>query len=83
MFQHSKLGIKKRDKNVVVKTYPNFPSNPKGPLYASFCKNQLLKFKPWHNCLDNAWDNQESHDSVYIESWKSFLNSHKAKKTCT
>ena len=65
----------------MVKTYPNFSANPKEPLYGSFCTNQLLKFKPWHNCLDNAWDNHESHDSVYIsECWRSFLNSPEANK---
>ena len=78
-FSKAKLGIKKRDKNVVVKTYPNFSANPKGPLYGSFCRNQLLKFKPWHNRLENAWDNNDNLDSVYIESWRSFLNSSEAK----
>ena len=33
--------------------------------------------KPWHNSLNNAWKN---HESVYIESWRSFLNSPKAKQ---
>lgn len=79
-FSKAKLGLKRRGTPVVVKSYPNYSSNPKGPNYGSFCKYQLLKFKPWVNCLNNAWNNQEGCDSIYIETWHSFLNTAKAKK---
>lgn len=56
-FCKGKVGINQRNSPVVVKTYPNYSSNPKGPYYGLFCKYQLLKFKPWHHTLDNIWDN--------------------------
>ena len=46
-FCKGKLGIAKRNSTVVIKTYPNYASNPKGPSYGLFCKYQLLKYKPW------------------------------------
>ena len=41
-----KHGVTPRKSPVVIETYPNYPSNPKGPLYGLFCKYQLPKYKP-------------------------------------
>lgn len=79
-FCKGKTGITKRNASVVIKTYPNYSSNPKGPSYGLFCKYQLLKYKPWLYSLNNAWENQEDCDSVYIETWGTFLNTPQAKK---
>ncbi len=79
-FTKAKLGVKRRTTPVVVKTYPNYSSNPKSPYYGFYCKYQLLKFKPWANSLDNAWNNLVGSDSIYIETWHSFLNTDEAKK---
>jgi hypothetical protein len=40
----SKSGIKRRPKSVILKTSPNYSSNPKGIYYGLFCKYQLLKY---------------------------------------
>ena len=39
--------LQRRKKEVVVKTYSNYTSNPENELYGLFCKYQLLKYKPW------------------------------------
>lgn len=77
-FYKSKIGISKRSSIVVIRTYPNYSSNPKSP-YGLFCKYQLLKYKPWLFSFANAWDNQEDCDSVYTDTWRSFLETPEAK----
>ena len=67
-----KLGIARRKTDVVVRTHPNYSSNPKGPSYGLFCKYQLLKYKPWLHSFDSAWDHQDNSDVVYIEKWAEF-----------
>ena len=76
----TKTGIKKRTFSVVIKTYPNYSSSPKGPSYGLFCKYQLLRYKPWQHSVDNTWGNKEGTDSIYIEQWHSFLETPKAKR---
>ena len=51
--------IKKRVCPVVVKTYPNYSSSPKGPSYGLFCRYQLLRYKPWHTSVEHAWGDKE------------------------
>ena len=75
----TKTGIKKRTSPVVIKTYPNYSSCLKGPSYGLYCRYQLLRYKPWHHSVNNAWDNKEGSDSVYIDQWHSFLETAKAK----
>ena len=48
--------IKRRTKNVVVRTYPNFSSNPKSEYYPLYCRYQLVKYKPWSYDINNLWD---------------------------
>ena len=43
-----KSKTKKRQKQVVVRAFPTPYSNPKGVQYPSFCKYQLIKYKPWN-----------------------------------
>lgn len=76
----SKTGIRKRPFPVVIKTYPNYSSSPKGPSYGLFCKYQLLRYKPWQHSIDNAWGNKEGTDSIYIEQWHAFLETPKARQ---
>ena len=56
-----------RKLSIEIKTYPSYPSNPKRPSYDLFCKNQLLKHKPWHTFMNNSWGDQDGSDSVYIQ----------------
>ena len=67
----SKLQV--RTKPVVVRTVPNYSSNPAGLNYELYCKFQLLKFKPWSHSSENAWDNEQEVDGLYVSKWKEFL----------
>lgn len=79
-FYKGRMGISKRSSTVVIRTYPNYSSNPDSTSYSLFCKYQLLKYKPWLFSFNNAWDNLEDRDSVYIETWRSFLETPEAKR---
>ena len=48
--------LDKRKNEVIVRTFPTFSFNPKGPHYGSFCKYQLLRYKPWTGNVENAWN---------------------------
>ena len=75
----TKVGIAKRTSPIVLETFPNYSSNPKGPNYGLFCRYQLLRYKPWYNFVDDAWFSEEPSDSVYINQWNSFLKTADAK----
>ena len=77
VFKGSKL--QQRNKTVIVKTYPNYSSNPKSEDYGLFCKYQLLKYKPWQSTPDDAWDNLVQDDETYTTCWKKFLLTDTAK----
>ena len=79
MFTFNASKLKQRDKSVIVKTYPNYSSNPKSEDYGLFCKYQLLKYKPWQYTPDDAWDNLPQADETYITCWKTFLLTDTAK----
>ena len=42
--------------NVIPRIFPTYSPNPKGPNFASHCKYQLLRYKPWKSSQNNAWD---------------------------
>ena len=58
--------LQRRKRPVIVKTYPNYSSDPKNEHYGLFCKYQLLKYKPWKVSPDDAWDFLEQWDESYI-----------------
>ena len=74
---------KKRTYPVIVKTFPNYSPDPKGPKYSLYCKYQLIKLKPWQNSPQNAWDNQPPCDDTYISAYHSFLQTEYAQKNVT
>ena len=59
--------------NVVPKRFPTYSSNPKGPNFALYCKYQFLRYKPWKLTQDNAWDDQETSDDIFVTCWHEFL----------
>ena len=67
--------LSKRRKLVIVRTIPNYSSNPKGENYGLYCKYQLLKFKPWHHNPSKAWNDLEQCDQTYVSQWQNFLES--------
>ena len=82
-FCKGKIGIARRKTDVVVRTHPNYSSDPKGRSYSLFCKYQLLKYKPWLHSFDSARDDQDNSDVVYIEKWHEVLASSEAKMLVT
>ena len=75
--QGSKLERRKRP--LMVKTYPNYSSNPQNENYGLFCKYQLLNCTTWEHTPDNAWNNLEQCDDTYKTCWINFLCSDCAK----
>ena len=69
------------NKPVIVRSIPNFSSNPDGINYGLYCKNQLLKLKPWKICHKNAWDNQPEYDVTFVMKWRDLLTSELGQKT--
>ena len=65
--------IKKRQKQVIVRAFPTPYSNPKVVRYPSFCKYQLIKYKPSNTEASNTWYNEEVSDEMFCEKWSSFL----------
>lgn len=63
----------KRSYPVIVKSFPNYSSDPRGPKYSLYCKYQLIKLKPWKDSSDNAWDNQAPSAETYISKYHNFL----------
>lgn len=57
-YYKKKQSLAKRSAPVVLKIFPKFLCNPKGPNYDLYCKYQLLKYKPWLNKVEDAWCNE-------------------------
>ena len=74
-FYITKGDIRKRKQEVIIRSFPVFSPNPSGKNYGKYCKFQLVKYKPWHQSVDSAWDGLEESDEVFIECYKNFLNS--------
>lgn len=65
--------LRKHPSPVIVRTFPQHPSNPSGERYGRYCKYQLLKYKPWQGQPSNAWGDVEDSDMTGIQAYHSFL----------
>lgn len=63
----------KRPSPVIVRTFPQHPSNPHSEQYGWNCKYQLIKYKPWKDKRANAWGDLPDTDATCIEAYHSFL----------
>ena len=72
-FSVQKETIKKRKKPVIVRAFPSPPANPKGPQFGSFCKYQLLKYKPWRSRASDA--RKEDDNDMFCQIWNDFSQS--------
>ena len=79
----SKAELRERTQHVIVKTFPNFSPDPKGRNYASYCKYQLIKYKPWHRTLDSLWENQSPSNEAFVGAYHEFLISTHANEVIT
>lgn len=66
--------LQRQPDNVVPRIFPTYSCNPKGSNYHLYCKYQLLRYKPWKKTQNNAWNDQEGYEQLYIDSWQNFLN---------
>lgn len=71
-----KGAVRKRSSHVIVRTIPNYSSNPSSENYGLYCKFQLVKHKPWHGNLSNAWGGSECTTEICIAAYHSFLQTH-------
>jgi len=65
--------LTKLPENVIPKVFPTYSSNPRGENFASYCKYQLLRYKPWLRTQSNAWGDAEATNEVLINCWQEFL----------
>ena len=70
--------LKKRNKPVIVRTFPTYSSSPQSPNYGLFCKYQLLRYKPWLHHPGHAWTDEEENDSTFVSHWNQFLQTEAA-----
>ena len=59
--------------NVIPRIFPTYSSNPRGSNFSTYCKYQLLRYKPWALTQNNAWNNEEPSAEVFITCWHEFL----------
>lgn len=74
--------LQKQPDNIVPIVFPEYSPNPKGQNFSMFCKFQLLKYKPWENCINDIWGNLNPDDQMYITEWHNFLQTPICQKTC-
>ena len=46
-------------RNRVITYRPFNSSDPRGDNYPDYCRNSLVKFRPWHGCYANGWGGDE------------------------
>ena len=63
---------------VIVQTFPNYSSNPKGTHYHLYCKFQLIKHNPWQNHVINSWGGGEGSANIWIRQYERFLQTDSA-----
>ena len=59
----------KQSSKIIPRFFPTCSANPKGANYPLYCKYQLLKYKPWRNSPNDAWNYETVLDSTYINCW--------------
>ena len=67
-------------KNKIVTQEPNVVPRFFLLYYPLYCKYQLLKYKPWKDSQNDAWNYETPSDTVYVNAWLAFLNSPVASK---
>ena len=73
-----------RKNRVIFYVFPeNHSSNPENADYHKYCKNMLIKYKPWRNNVKLAWNsntNENVPNETIVASWKKFLDSELGKE---
>lgn len=65
--------VKRRPSPVIVRTFPHYSSNPHGENYELYCKYQLVRHKPWHGVVSNAWGSIDSSPADWVAEYHRFL----------
>ena len=74
-YQVTKGELRRRKQEIVIRTFPNFSSNPSGKNYGKYCKYQLIKYKPWSGQVTSVWNELEDNDDNHIQCYHDFLSS--------
>ena len=74
-YQVTKGELRRRKQEIVIRTFPNFSSNPSGKNYGKYCKYQLIKYKPWSGKVTSVWNELEDNDDNHIQCYHDFLSS--------
>lgn len=69
---------RRRPKEVIIRTFPQYSPNPNDHNYSQYCKFQLIKYKPWKNNFNHAWSGHSDTEEGYIQAYHSFLQSSQA-----
>lgn len=72
-FSLCKGEIRRRSSPAIVGTFPYYSPNPRGDKYDQYCKYQLLKYKPWHSAITNAWGGVEGSPDLWVREYHTFL----------
>ena len=72
--------LKTRASPVVVRTFPQYPSNPNGDNYSLYCKYQLVKHNPWSGDISNAWGGGNDSPELWISKYQAFLQTDAARE---
>ena len=62
---------KHRKENMVIMFTPVFSTDPAGSNYHEFCRLNLIKFRPFVGCVENAYENITVEKEI-IDMWESF-----------
>ena len=50
---------------------PNLSTDPAGDKYDEFCRLNLIKYRPFVDCVENAYDNLTDSEEI-IKKWEQF-----------
>ena len=69
-YQVKSTKLLQRKKPVIVRTFPQYSSNPNSETYGRHCEFQFIEYKPWNTCPQDAWNHS---DVTYVKEWKNFF----------
>ena len=79
-FSVHKGEVRRRSSPVIVRTFPQYSSNPRGDDYNLYYKYQLVKHKPWSGQIGNVWGGGEGSPTVWVDQYHSFLQTDGARE---
>ena len=72
--------MKERSSPVIVRTIPQYSSNPNGSNYYLYCKYQLVKHNPWSVDISNSWGGGTGSPELWVSKYLTFLQTDAARE---